>query len=100
MAHQKAVELRRQSAKYTIPGRCIEILLLFLKPRLKTSANLSCIESLREPVSHEWIYRYMARDKCNGGKLYRHLGQEMLYHRGKAEQVAAIKTPYPLIKAP
>lgn len=30
-AHQKTVALRRQSAKYTIPERCIETLLLLLQ---------------------------------------------------------------------
>ncbi len=30
-------------------------------------------EHINCPVSHEWIYRYVARDKANGGTLYRHL---------------------------
>ena len=30
---------------------------------------------IKHAVSHEWIYRYVAKDKASGGLLYRHLRQ-------------------------
>lgn len=45
------------------------------------------LTSVKQPVSHEWIYRYVAVDKRNGGKLYRHLRQgHKRYRRGRNDK--------------
>jgi IS30 family transposase len=39
---------------------------------------------LGSPVSHEWIYQYIANDKLSGGQLYKHLRQgRKKYRKGK-----------------
>jgi IS30 family transposase len=36
------------------------------------------------PVSHEWIYQYVAKDKSLGGVLFKHLRQgKRKYRKGK-----------------
>ncbi|SIQ40209.1 Transposase and inactivated derivatives, IS30 family [Aeromonas sp. RU39B] len=53
------------------------------------------------PVSHEWIYRYVARDKANGGTLYRHLRQEHKRHRkGKNSKRSVIPNPVSIDERP
>lgn len=42
------------------------------------------------PVSHEWIYRYVAKDKASGGQLYRHLRQG---HRRYRKGVHSKRSP-------
>lgn len=42
------------------------------------------------PVSHEWIYCYVARDKASGGQLYRHLRQG---HRRYRKGVHSKRSP-------
>ncbi|SIR45392.1 Helix-turn-helix domain-containing protein, partial [Shewanella morhuae] len=101
MAHQKAVELRRQSAKYTIPERRIESLLLLLQLDWSPEQISHVLSLVKEPVNHEWIYRYIARNKRNGGKLYRHLRQgHKRYRRGKAEQAPTIKNAVSIDERP
>ncbi|MEZ9947027.1 IS30 family transposase, partial [Vibrio breoganii] len=42
--------------------------------------------------SHEWIYLFVARNKQQDGKLFRHLRQgHKRYRRGKKEKAPAIK---------
>ena len=39
---------------------------------------------LGSPVSHEWIYQYIANDKLSGGALYKHFRQgRKKYRKGK-----------------
>jgi IS30 family transposase len=33
------------------------------------------LSAMDQAVCHEWIYRFLARNKRQGGKLYRHLRQ-------------------------
>ena len=44
------------------------------------------------PVSHEWIYAFVAQDKRQGGKLYKHLRQgHKRYRRGRLDKAPSIK---------
>ncbi|XLT99326.1 Transposase, IS30 family [Aeromonas rivipollensis] len=53
------------------------------------------------PVSHEWIYRYVARDKANGGTLYRHLRQgHKRYRKGKNSKRSVIPNPVSIDERP
>ncbi|MEO9274489.1 helix-turn-helix domain-containing protein [Marinomonas sp. 5E14-1] len=40
------------------------------------------------PVSHEWIYGYVQRDKRQGGKLYKHLRHNSRRYRKKTIEVS------------
>ncbi len=52
-------------------------------------------------VSHEWIYRFVALDKRQGGKLYRHLLQgHKRYRRGKKEREPVIKNAVSIDERP
>lgn len=87
IAHKQAVTMRRQSSKYAIPSQRIESIVLLLQLDWSPEQISQVLRLVKEPVSHEWIYRYIARDKRRGGKLYRHLRQgHKRYRRGKVEQ--------------
>jgi len=54
----------------------------------------SVSQSIACPVSHEWIYRFVAQDKANGGKLYRHLRQDhKRYRKGQNTKRSVIPNP-------
>jgi len=92
IAHKQAVTMRRQSSKYAIPSQRIESIVLLLQLDWSPEQISQVLRLVKEPVSHEWIYRYIARDKRRGGKLYRHLRQgHKRYRRGKVEQAPTIK---------
>ncbi|MGL5036701.1 MAG: IS30 family transposase [Aeromonas sp.] len=92
IAHKQAVTMRRQSTKYAIPPQRIENIIVLLQLDWSPEQISQVLRLVKEPVSHEWIYRYIARDKRCGGKLYRHLRQgHKRYRRGKVEQAPTIK---------
>lgn len=92
IAHKQAATMRRQSSKYAIPSQRIESIVLLLQLDWSPEQISQVLRLVKEPVSHEWIYRYIARDKRRGGKLYRHLRQgHKRYRRGKVEQAPTIK---------
>lgn len=52
-------------------------------------------------MSHEWIYRHIARDKQQGGKLFRHLRQgHKRYRQGKEEKAPAINNAISIDERP
>ncbi len=52
-------------------------------------------------MSHEWIYRFVARNKRQRGKLFRHLRQgHKRYRRGKKEKAPAIKNAVSIDERP
>lgn len=53
------------------------------------------------PVSHEWIYRYVATDKAQGGKLYKALRQgHKRYRRGVNSKRCVIPDPRSIDERP
>lgn len=52
-------------------------------------------------VSNEWIYRYVALDKCQAGKLYRHLRQgRKRYRKGGNVKAPTIKNAISIDERP
>ncbi|CAM4458749.1 IS30 family transposase [Vibrio agarivorans] len=83
---------RRAALKYRIPRERVDFIRLLLEADWSPEQISSVLTKAGAAVSHEWIYRFVARDKCSGGKLYRHLRQgHKRYRRGKKEKAPAIK---------
>tara|TARA_R110002050_G_scaffold299462_1_gene465147 strand:- start:7534 stop:8316 length:783 start_codon:yes stop_codon:yes gene_type:complete len=91
-AKTNACKMRRNSAKYTIPDTRINSVRFLLKHDWSPEQILQVLSSMNQAVSPEWIYRFVARNKRQGGKLYRHLRQgHKRYRRGKKEKAPSIK---------
>lgn len=73
VAQRRAQHRRRCAAKNQISQKTINYVEfgLSLKWSPEQISGVSCLVGL--PVSHEWIYGYVQRDKRQGGKLYKHL---------------------------
>jgi len=72
-AHQFAIA-RRDKAQSRITdrdwGMIEELISLDWSPE---QISEYCREEQELPISHEWIYQYIYRDKHNGGRLWKHL---------------------------
>lgn len=91
-AHTSSVQNRQMARKYRIPIERIEFVCLLLEIDWSPEQIASILTRLGEPVSHEWIYRYVAVDKRHGGQLYRHLRQgHKRYRKGRKEKAPTIK---------
>jgi len=79
-AHAKAVETRRQASARSI--RMVPKVIQFIEEKIREKWSPDQISGLLKangtPISHEWIYLYIWKDKRKGGTLYQHLR-----HRGK-----------------
>lgn len=102
-AHQTATLRRCSSNKYRVP----EDTLIFVTMALVADWSPEQISSVSRridcPVSHEWIYRYVAQDKANGGKgkLYRHLRQgHKRYRKGQNAKRSVIPNPISIDERP
>jgi len=73
VAQQRAQYRRHHTAKNQISQKTIDYVEfgLLLKWSPEQISGVSDLIGL--PVSHEWIYGYVQRDKRQGGKLYKHL---------------------------
>ncbi len=90
-AHQLALRRRYDSGKY----RVSEDTALFVRMTLLADWSPEQISALSKrigyPVSHEWIYRYVASNKAQGGKLYKHLRQgHKRYRKGQQSKRCVI----------
>ncbi len=100
-AHQLAVVKRRQSRKYRIPQSRIDFVELLLTIDWSPEQISNVLTRAGAKVSHEWIYRFVARNKRQGGKLFRHLRQgHKRYRRGKKEKAPAIKNAVSIDERP
>ncbi|MFQ6371386.1 IS30 family transposase [Shewanella sp. YIC-542] len=81
VAQAKAVKRQCQAAKYGIP----EMTMIFVEFGLNQKWSPEQIAGVGKiigyPVSHEWIYRYVQRDKLRGGKLHKQLRQSRRKYR-------------------
>lgn len=100
-AHQQSVAKRRQARKYRIPQPRIDFIELLLSIDWSPEQISNVLTHAGAKVSHEWIYRYVARNKRQGGKLFRHLRQgHKRYRRGKKEKAPAIKNAISIDERP
>lgn len=100
-AHARSVRKRRDARKYKIPQERIEFIRLLLETDWSPEQISNVLTRAGSPVSHEWIYRLVASDKRQGGKLYRHLRQgHKRYRRGRNEKAPAIKNAVSIDERP
>lgn len=92
---QKQVLKRRTTAmKYKVPLLTIEYVEFGLSLHWSPEQISGVGRLVDRPVSHEWIYRYIAADKAAGGKLYKVLRQgHKRYRRGVNTKRCVIPDP-------
>ena len=101
IAHQLAMMKRRYAAKYRIPQSRIDFIEVLLTNDWSPEQISNVLTCIGANVSHEWIYRFIALDKRQGGKLYRHLRQgHKRYRRGKKEREPVIKNAVSIDERP
>ncbi|KZN41028.1 hypothetical protein N475_01210 [Pseudoalteromonas luteoviolacea DSM 6061] len=100
-AHAYFVKRREAARKYRIPPQRMEYVCFLLSIDWSPEQISNVLTSVGETVSHEWIYRYIARDKFRGGKLYRHLRQgHKRYRRGLKDKAPTIKNAVSIDERP
>jgi IS30 family transposase len=100
-AHSLAQERRKKAAKYRISPERIEFVCLLLRHDWSPEQIAFALTSVGHPVSHEWIYQYVANDKRKKGKLYKHLRQgRKRYRKGKRTKEPAIKNAVSIDERP
>ena len=82
---QKQMKHRRRSAtKYKISVTTELYVRSLIELDWSPEQTAGVLTMLGSPVSHEWIYQYIANDKQSGGALYKHLRQGCKkYRKGK-----------------
>lgn len=100
-AHRKSLARKNKAQKRRLPA-LTEALVLFGLERDWSPQQISAIGHLIKcPVSHEWIYQYIMRDKAQGGKLFEHLRQgHKKYRRGKNGKRETIKNAVSIDERP
>ncbi len=75
IAQALSVKMRKGARKYRIPQEQVEFIRLLLEADWSPEQISNVLTKAGARVSHEWNYRFIAQDKRQGGKLYRHLRQ-------------------------
>ncbi|CAG8998976.1 MAG: IS30 family transposase ISSde3 [Candidatus Celerinatantimonas neptuna] len=100
-AHASSVRRRQAANKYRIPVERVEFVCLLLRIDWSPEQIARVLTRVEAPVSHEWIYRYIAQDKRQGGQLYRHLRQgHKRYRKGLKEKAPTIKNAVSIDERP
>jgi len=100
-AHAFSVRRRKAARKYRIPSEHIAFVRVLLSIDWSPEQISNVLTSVGACVSHEWIYRYVARDKRQGGQLYRHLRQgHKRYRKGLKEKAPTIKNAVSIDERP
>ncbi|WP_261872596.1 IS30 family transposase [Vibrio rarus] len=100
-AHHQSIEKRRQARKYQVPQSRIDFIEVLLSIDWSPEQISNVLTRAGAKVSHEWIYRFVARNKRQGGKLFKHLRQgHKRYRRGKTEKAPAIKNAVSIDERP
>ncbi|HIF9341168.1 TPA: IS30 family transposase [Photobacterium damselae] len=100
-AHLSSISRRKAASKYRIPTERIEFIRLLLCADWSPEQIANVLTKAGASVSHEWIYRYVALDKCQGGKLYRHLRQgHKRYRKGGNVKAPTIKNAISIDERP
>ena len=94
-AHQKATQRKKEknSRKRVIQGEIKEVVEELLKRKLSPEQISGVLKNDGIEVSHETIYKYITKDKADGGTLYKQLrinGKRRYRRRAKAGRVGKI----------
>lgn len=101
IAQELSENNRKQARKYKIPADQTAFIHLLIENDWSPEQISNVLTNAGAPVSHEWIYCYIAADKRHGGKLYRHLRQgHKRYRRGRQEKAPAIKNAVSIDERP
>ncbi|MFM2486203.1 IS30 family transposase [Celerinatantimonas yamalensis] len=73
VAQQRAQYRRHHAAKSQISQKTSDYVEFCLSLKWSPEQISGVSHLIGLPVSHEWIYGYVQRDKCQGGKLYKYL---------------------------
>lgn len=73
IAQRRAQYRRKHSTKRQISQKTIDYVEFGLSLKWSPEQIAGVSQLICLPVSHEWIYGYVQRDKSRGGKLYKHL---------------------------
>lgn len=73
IAHVKAVKRRCLAAKYRVSAVTLSLVEFGLNHKWSPEQIAGVSKIVGNPVSHEWIYGFVRRDKLGGGKLYKQL---------------------------
>ena len=85
---------RAASSKYRISDSTVLLVECLLRLDWSPEQVSSVASGIGHAVSHEWIYQFVAQDKMNGGKLYKHLRQgHKRYRKGKGTKRCVIPNP-------
>jgi len=100
-AHQRATQRRCSGNKYRVPTDTLFFVRMALVADWSPEQISAVSKRIACPVSHEWIYRFVAQDKANGGKLYRHLRQgHKRYRKGQNAKRSVIPNPVSIDERP
>ncbi|PYE31618.1 IS30 family transposase [Idiomarina fontislapidosi] len=73
VAHARTIKRRGEAVKHNIPALTITFIEFWLDQKWSPEHIAGVGKVIGHPVSHEWIYGYVQRDKLRGGKLYKQL---------------------------
>ena len=91
-AQQQARFRRTHARKARIPNCVLPFVELALSWRWSPEQISAIGKRIGLRVSHEWIYRYVAANKAQGGQLYRYLRQgHKRYRKGSGSRCSPIK---------
>lgn len=100
-AQQLATSRRIHATKRRIPSMTIDFVKLCLNVDWSPEQISHVSTRLGMPVSHEWIYQYVATDKATGGKLYKSLRHgHKRYRKGKTSKRCVIPEPVSIDERP
>lgn len=101
VAHSSSVARRKATRKFRIPSERIEFIRLLLSIEWSPEEIASVLTKTGTPVSHEWIYRYVALDKRLQGNLYLHLRQgHKRYRNGLKDKAPVTKNAISIDERP
>ncbi len=92
VAQAKALKRRSQAAKFKISELTITFVEFGLNEKWSPEQIAGVGKIIGHYVSHEWIYRYVQRDKFRGGRLYKQLRQSHRRYR-KGDRAKRIIIP-------
>nr|WP_225740850.1 IS30 family transposase [Pseudoalteromonas peptidolytica] len=90
VACSKAYKRKPLAAKYSIPSFTIAFVEFGLEQKWSPEQIAGVSKIIGQPVSHEWVYDYVQKDKLTGGKLYKHLRQGHRYYRKGSQSKSVI----------
>ena len=92
VAQAKALKRRSHAAKFKISELTITFVEFGLNQKWSPEQIAGVGKIIGHHVSHEWIYRYVQRDKLRGGRLYKQLRQShRRYRKGDRAKRARIQ---------